>query len=69
MKKRDEDGVYDNIQIFIEPKGEHLIKNDRWKEEFMMEIRDKANKLFTTKTSKYSIWGLPFFTENKKVCL
>ncbi len=66
MKKRDEDGVYDNIQIFIEPKGEHLIKNDRWKEEFMMEIRDKANKLFTTKTSKYSIWGLPFFTENKK---
>ncbi len=66
IKKRDEDGVYDNIQIFIEPKGEHLIKNDRWKEEFMMEIRDKANKLFTTKTSKYSIWGLPFFTENKK---
>lgn len=66
MKKKDKDGVYDNIQIFIEPKGEHLIKNDRWKEEFMMEIRDKADKLFTTKTSKYSIWGLPFFTENKK---
>lgn len=66
MKKRDEDGVYDNIQIFIEPKGDHLIKNDSWKEVFMMEIKDKADKLFTTKTSKYSIWGLPFFTESRK---
>ncbi|MEG2336174.1 MAG: hypothetical protein RSC04_00345, partial [Bacteroidales bacterium] len=66
MKKREEEGVYDNIQIFIEPKGEHLIKNDRWKEEFMKEIKDKADKLFTTKTPKYYIWGLPFFTESKK---
>ncbi|MEG1718643.1 MAG: hypothetical protein RR333_08435, partial [Bacteroidales bacterium] len=66
MKKREEEGVYDNIQIFMEPKGEHLIKNDRWKEEFMKEIKDKADKLFTTKTPKYSIWGLPFFTESKK---
>lgn len=66
LKKKDKDEVYDNIQIFIEPKGDHLIKTDQWKEDFLLEIKDKADKLFTTKTSKYSIWGLPFFTESKK---
>lgn len=66
LKKKDEEGAYDNIQIFIEPKGEHLIKTDQWKEEFMLEIKEKADKLLTTKTSKYSIWGLPFFTESRK---
>lgn len=66
LKKKDKDEVYDYIQIFIEPKGDHLIKTDQWKEEFLLEIKDKADKLFTTKTSKYSIWGLPFFTESRK---
>lgn len=66
LKKKDKDEVYDNIQIFIEPKGDHLIKTDQWKEEFLLEIKDKTDKLFTTKTSKYSIWGLPFFTESRK---
>lgn len=66
MKKKGEDGMYDNIQIFIEPKGDHLVKTDQWKEDFMFEIKDKADKLFTTKTSKFSIWGLPFFTESRK---
>lgn len=66
LKKKDKDEVYDNIQIFIEPKGDHLIKTDQWKDDFLLEIKDKADKLFTTKTSKYSIWGLPFFTESKK---
>lgn len=66
LKKKDKDEVYDNIQIFIEPKGDHLIKTDQWKEDFLLEIKDKADKLFTTKTSKYSIWGLPFFTESRK---
>lgn len=66
MKKRDIEDVYDNIQIFVEPKGDHLVKTDKWKEDFLLEIKDKADKLFTTKTSKFSIWGLPFFTESRK---
>ncbi|EYA39252.1 DEAD/DEAH box helicase family protein [Bacteroides fragilis] len=66
LKKKGKEGVYDNIQIFIEPKGGHLVKTDQWKEEFLLEIKDKADKLFITKTSKFSIWGLPFFTESRE---
>ncbi len=66
MKHKGNDGKYDNIQIFIEPKGEHIVQTDKWKEDFLIEIKDKAEKLFTTKISNFSIYGLPFYTESKK---
>lgn len=66
MRRKGEAGIYDNIQIFIEPKGDHLAQADRWKEEFLLEIKEKADKLFTTRTSTFSIVGLPFFTESKQ---
>lgn len=32
MRRKGEEEQYDNLQIFIEPKGEHLRAADKWKE-------------------------------------
>lgn len=58
---------YDNIQIFIEPKGEYLTANDIWKEKFMLRIKDEASITFSTQIGGYHIWGLPFYTEQNKI--
>lgn len=55
---------YDNIQIFIEPKGDHLRATDKWKEDFFKTIRDKAEIRFSTQSSTFNIWGLPFYTNS-----
>jgi type III restriction enzyme len=50
-----------HYQVFIEPKGAHLLRADEWKEDFLKNI--KANfeiePLFANK--KYAVWGLPFY--------
>lgn len=57
-------------QVFIEPKGEHLIEKDAWKEEFLLEISKKygIEKPFVQQTDKYVLYGLPFYnaTDNEK---
>ena len=63
LRKKDSDGKFDNIQIFIEPKGQHLRSNDSWKEDCMKEIRDMASIHFSTQADKFNIWGMPFYTE------
>ena len=50
------------IQIFVEPKGEHLMKADLWKEDFLKKIHDRAIIL---QGKDYSIYGLPFFNEGR----
>ena len=62
LKKRhsEEKLIY---QIFVEPKGKHLLENDKWKEDFLKDITDK-NILFNTQ--HYHIYGLPFYNENRK---
>ncbi len=63
MRKKNSSDVYDNIQIFIEPKGEHLRKEDHWKEEFELDIHKDGYIQFCTSTQKFNIWGMPFYTE------
>ena len=41
LHKNKEKG-YEQYQIFIEPKGSHLIKNDSWKENFLLEIEKEG---------------------------
>lgn len=65
LKKRNDGAKTDYIQIFIEPKGEHLRTTDKWKEDSLKQIRENATIEFSTKTTKFNIWGMPFFTENK----
>lgn len=66
MRHKDSDDKFDNIQIFIEPKGAHIEAKDKWKEEFLSQIGEDAILSFETPNNKYRIWGLPFFIEGKK---
>lgn len=52
-----------HYQVFIEPKGGHLIKADEWKQQFLLRIKDEftVDKLFTNKN--YTVWGLPFYNQ------
>lgn len=66
MKKKNSDGKTDYIQIFIEPKGEHLRNTDKWKEDAMKQIREKADIRFSTQSTNFNVWGMPFFTESRR---
>lgn len=61
-------GGYDQLQVFIEPKGTHLVENDKWKEEFLLEIENKsvATKTFVD-DNKYRIWGYHFFNRDVRM--
>lgn len=50
-----------HYQVFIEPKGSHLLKADEWKEKFLMAIKDtfEVEQLFSNRT--HVVWGLPFY--------
>ena len=51
-------------QIFIEPKGDHLLLNDTWKEDFLLQLKENAVYFYGDK--KYSIWGFHFFNNADK---
>ena len=56
---------YEQLQIFIEPKGTHLVEKDSWKENFLLQIESKA--IPVTKfadDNKYKIWGFHFFNRD-----
>lgn len=63
LRRKGKDSKFDNLQIFIEPKGENLRKQDAWKEEFLMEIKEMAELQWSTSANDYNVWGVPFFTE------
>ena len=66
LTKKNEGDKTDYIQIFIEPKGEHLRTADKWKEDAMKEIRTNADIQFSTQDTNFNVWGMPFFTESKR---
>lgn len=67
LQKKGTDG-YLQEQIYIEPKGSHLIEKDKWKEDFLLKIEEQG---IPTKTyvddNKYRIVGLPFFNKEYKM--
>lgn len=48
-------------QIFIEPKGNHLIEHDAWKQKFLLNIRQEAKII--GENSDTRIIGVPFFND------
>ncbi|NLM00212.1 MAG: hypothetical protein GX220_02015 [Treponema sp.] len=52
-------------QIFIEPKGGHLIAGEEWKKDFLEEIR-KEKKTINLLTDKYRITGVPFYNSTNE---
>ena len=65
LRRKGKRTKFDNLQIFIEPKGENLRKQDAWKEEFLLEIKEMALIDCCTSIGNYNVWGVPFFTEQK----
>jgi type III restriction enzyme len=62
LKKKESENTL-HYQVFIEPKGTHLLEKDAWKETFLKSLkkRHKVNVLW--KSKKYTIWGMPFYNE------
>lgn len=61
-------GIELTYQVFVEPKGSHLIDKDKWKQDFLIDLKakHKIDQVWTDK--KYIVWGLPFYTnESRKV--
>jgi len=52
-------------QVFIEPKGAHLIAYDKWKEDFLKEIRENK-KTIEIQTDTYLITAVPFYNYNNE---
>ena len=52
------------FQVFIEPKGGHLISHDKWKEDFLKELEGEK-RIIKINTDRYRITGVPFY--NNKI--
>jgi type III restriction enzyme len=52
-----------HYQIFIEPKGEHLLLTDKWKEDFLVSMKDLAEIKILWQNKRFKVWGLPFYNE------
>jgi type III restriction enzyme len=53
------------FQVFIEPKGNHLLGHDKWKEDFLKEIRTEQ-KTIKIHTDTYLITAVPFYNYNNE---
>lgn len=59
--------ITDQYQIFIEPKGSHLIQKDSWKETFLLEIESSGIPVKTlVDDNNYKIIGFPFFNRAER---
>ena len=59
---REENGNTRIRQIFIEPKGKHLQAHEKWKANFLEEIKEKfSGETLEFQTQKYKLIGVPFY--------
>ena len=67
LQKEKEDG-FEQLQVFIEPKGTHLLENDKWKEDFLLQIEQMSLpiKKFVD-DNKYYIWGVHFYNRDQRM--
>ena len=52
-------------QVFIEPKGNHLKAHDKWKEDFLKEIREDKMTI-EIDSDRYLITGVPFYNNENE---
>ncbi len=62
LKTKDENLYY---QVFIEPKGGHLLEKDKWKGDFLNEITEKYNAktILKEENKNYRLVGLPLYNK------
>ncbi len=56
-----------HYQVFIEPKGGHLLKQDEWKEKFLLRLQVETVIEQLWKDRKFAVWGLPFFNNTQRM--
>ena len=62
--QRDKADGFEQLQIFIEPKGTQLLEKDAWKEKFLLQLKDEAIPVKLLRDDNvYKIWGLHFFNQ------
>ena len=66
LLKRKGNSQVEQQQIFIEPKGAHLLKQDKWKEEFLLQLEANA-KIEEYSNEEYRIIGLPFYNKYERL--
>lgn len=52
------------MQLFIEPKGSHLADQDKWKEDFLMQLKNEVETHIIFQGRDYKVIGLPFFNDS-----
>ena len=58
---------FEQLQVFIEPKGTHLLSADAWKEDFMLEMEKQSVPIVKfADDNEYKIWGLHFFNQDMR---
>ena len=66
LQKPNNEG-FEQLQIFIEPKGDHLLQNDKWKEDFLLQMKEMAIPVKKyVDDNQYRIWGFHFFNQNHR---
>ena len=58
-------------QMFIEPKGKHLKEYDKWKEDFLNQIKEKFKGktlefITQARSQKYQLIGVPFYNKEEE---
>ena len=67
LQKAKNDGL-EQIQVFIEPKGTHLLEKDAWKEQFLLQMKDSAVPVtLFVDDNDYRIWGFHFFNQDTRM--
>lgn len=59
---------FEQLQIFIEPKGTQLLEKDAWKEKFLLQLKEAAVPVKIFKNdNQYRIWGFHFFNQDNRM--
>ncbi|WP_259288087.1 DEAD/DEAH box helicase family protein [Corynebacterium sp. HS2168-gen11] len=60
--------VHKQQQIYVEPKGEHLLEPDKWKQDFLLALQENAvpHTIYVDNTD-YRIIGLPFYNHEIRI--
>lgn len=64
LKKTEAKSLY--YQVFIEPKGGHLLDGDKWKEDFLLTIKNQHKIEQLWENRQFVVWGMPFYNEKLK---
>lgn len=56
-----------HYQVFIEPKGGHLLLPDAWKEQMLSSLKDRAIIEQLWQDRNYAVWGMPFFNSTQRM--